>query len=207
MIRTTAIKKTIILALCIVLCIALWFYRYISFNADIAKTYTPKRTYYSMNEPVAYDDNIINLHAYKDCYTCVTKAQIVNYQDFCAQFGFDEADELSGAAEDSKICLIEISFSNCGEIAKEFEVGDLLLYGKDKVFYLSPFIANINPELNLKETSAVNIEAGSSKSILMPYVLNSDSFSNKDWSTIEDYTLYLFVTQFPEERIVCIDYT
>lgn len=204
-------RKLIKVAVLALVCAGIWLYRYFSFNAEIAKTYTPKRIYYTVDETVEYENNIVNLHTYNGCGMKLKKAQLLSMEDFCCQFGllqtYSVMQEENDIVIDSKICLLELEFINGSNRSLVFDLSDLVLCGREKVLNLSTFVIEINPELNLEENNALQPEPGSSQTVLMPFLLTREGFTAKEWAQIEYYPLYLFVTQFPEERVICISYT
>lgn len=203
-------RKLIEISIFVLLCAGLWFYRYFSFNSEIAKTYTAKRTYFAVNDSVEYGDNIINLHTYKGCSMKLKKATLLDMENFCRQFdllgAYGIMQEENDATADSKICLLELEFTNGSNYSQAFDLGDLVLCGLDKTLNQSVFVTDINPELNLDEKSTIHTEPKFSQTVLIPFLLNRDGFSSSQWEQLENYPLYLFVTQFPEERVICVDY-
>lgn len=163
-----------------------------------------------MNETVEYEENIINLHDYEGCSINLKKAQIMDVTDFCEHFPVKDYNEINEELNEfggSKICLLTINFSNNSEIAIDFDVADVLLYGQDKPLYLSSAVIAVNPELSLEEKSTVHIISGGSQIILLPYIITNEGFSDKEWAQIEEYPLLLFVTQFPIEQVIRVEYS
>ena len=202
MLKSRILKKVFI----ILLLTCLWAYRYYTFNAEIAEIYTPHRTYYTVNDAVEYTNNIINLHTYKGCSIILKRAKLVDKECFLRQFNIAQIYERDDYANSSKICLLELEFINNSTQNVSFDIGDLVLCGNDKILNLSEFTADINPQLDLENSSRITVLKSGAMSFLMPFVLTNDGFSPKEWNRAEEYQLFLYITQFPEERIICINY-
>lgn len=202
--------KRLKIAALVLLCAGLWCWRYFSFNAEIAEIYTPKRAYYAMNEAVDYAENIVNLHSYRDCSLTLLSARLIAAEDFCREFSLPEISEWDDAqrlAADGKLCMIEVEFYNGAEKTMAFDIMDAPLYGRDMALSMSPFVIEINPVLRASGGSVVELAPGASERILLPYVLSRAAFTDAEWQSVGEYPLFLFVTQFPEERVVRIAYS
>lgn len=190
------------------LLIGLWLARYFSFNAKIAKLYTTPQLFYSKNEAVEYGSNIINLHTYTGCNIMLRKAQLFDAVDFFSKFNVKPMLEATvlGKAQDEKVCVLQVDFTNNSNYHREFDLGDLLIRGEDTMFGILNCVGEINRSLCLNENSKLKAEPGETLMVQIPVLIIRNTFSDSEWARINEYKLYLVVTQFPEEQTIRIEY-
>lgn len=193
-------NKFIRFAVFALLAIGLWTWRYISFNKRIAQVYTTPKLYFRIGDSIDYGNNIINLNAFPDCSLRLDNAELMTAEDYTRKYTLAEKFlNQDNYIEECKIYLMSFQFANNSDIQQKFQLSNMILDGKDRVFYPSHSVYDINSNLN-GEYYEVIVQKGETQRFYIPFVLPKSAFTKAEWNGEQEYTMYLVVTQFPLEQ-------
>lgn len=191
---------------CILLVIPLlsgaWVYRYRTLNQHYDELSNVAEETFEVGSEIAFGEDYIDYGLTADGYLiCIDKFEMLDYETFAE--AYNSGYKSTGKVPD-KLALISITLKNQGSNDKGVPLAEIELFGLDELIFMDyELLLILNPVLqgNLGISLADNTEY----TLLLPYGLYQEDFSQDTWEHIDQYDMYLQITTHPVRKVVILD--
>ena len=195
-------KKNVIMLIIILTLLLGWIWRYISLNDYYTNLSNQTRCEFKSNCKVYFEDDYID----KDLSANGYWIRVDNFEilDTSVYIQRDDLKLPDDFVEPDKIALVYVTLCNENSDSPGVMLTELLLHGLDSY-------SNINWELlfaanqGLNYSPGIKLSLGREYSIVLPYNLKEDLFSQNDWNSIYDYEFFLRITFFPTAKDIKVN--
>lgn len=192
--------------LCILLVIALlagaWAYRYRTLNQHYEELSNVTVETFEVGSEIAFGEDYIDYGLTADGYLiCVDKFEILDYETFAE--AYNSGYKSTGNVPD-KLALITITLKNQGSNDEGIPLTEMELFGLDELIFVDyELLQKLNPVL--QGNWGISLADKTEYTLLLPYGLYQDDFSQDTWENIDQYDMYLQITTHPVQKVVVLD--
>lgn len=161
----------------------------------------PINKYYSRGEIVPMDKNVFeDINVDMSGYSIgIVGAQFYSIEDYLKKYEIDE-DEYKlqyGKSEiPKKICEVTVKIENKDNTQGGIDFWKWRLQGIDQYAQMESYLyRRTEPELNGSE--AISMKINWSRDFVLPYALFEENFKEQVWNDIENYKMFLVVSEIP----------
>lgn len=195
-------KKNVIMLIIILTLLLGWIWRYISLNDYYANLSNQTRCEFKSNCEVYFEDDYIDKDISANGYWIrVDNFEILDTSVYLQREDLKLPDDF---VEPDKIALVYVTLCNENSDSPGVMLTELLLHGLDSY-------SNINWDLlfaankGLNYSPGIKLSLGREYSIVLPYNLKEELFSQNDWNSIYDYEFFLRITFFPTAKDIKVN--
>ncbi|MBQ7344878.1 MAG: hypothetical protein IJW45_02295 [Oscillospiraceae bacterium] len=176
----------------------LWTWRYCKTQAEFAPLIRPSSVeYYEMDETVsigpitAYKEDVLTGYSF-----CVDESEIMDYDAFLERFGADDPLTEKDNIPD-KILLLTVTVRNEDNSVSDFSLFKFKCHGTGaSASFRRELLKLVAPEL---EDVTLDLALGDEITVMIPYELRRDQFSDWSWWHLDDFEMYLSILEITEE--------
>lgn len=187
-------KKPVRLVLVITIAALLavgWTWRYVTLNQYYDNLDNGDYLLYQAGELVPFEDDgndkSTDLNGY---YIRVDGFETRDYDDYLEDTGISLPKR---EAEPDKLVLVKVTLLNESCDPNPVIVTDILLHGIDSVAYMdAEVLVAANPILD--GNTGIALEPGTQCQLIFPFALYKHTYSHRTWNNLDNYKLYLQVT-------------
>lgn len=189
---------------CVLLTVLAWITKFCSIN-DYYKSYSNNTSrQYSLHEWVEFGQDYLDYSVSANGYRVrANSCKIINGDEFAKLIDYSFEDEQSCP---EKLAIVTISLVNNNSTTEGVMLSELSLHGCDSIAYLNwDLLCAANPilENNLGIQTPPNTEC----TIVLPFVLSRQYYSRSTWENIDNYELFLRVTEYPTRKLILVNPT
>lgn len=187
------IKKILIILIIAVLLFG-GYYRYSSLNAFYENNYGQVILNLPMNSFIAFSDNKTNGFSMDGYEINITDASIIDIEKF--QANHPQVDYTQIADIPERVCVIDAILRNVNSVEDGVYLPDFLLHGVDLYTDCNEVLTSIvNPALDGEV--GIYLEQGTDFAVQIVYNLRKSKFIPSVWSNIQNYDLFLKLSDVP----------
>ena len=197
-------KKKVIIVAVIILILTVWGIQVYTFNKKYPDS---KREVYNMGEMVPFEKDVVYLVSMEGYEVRVDESTICTYEEFLEKYNVSaekkkEIDEYY-MAPPQKIYDIVITLKNNKSTAEGVYFAEWLVQSNDiYIDFNEMLFSAANPDI---PGSAVALRDNTEMQFHLTYNLREERFTKKAWSNIENYKMWLTITDYPKKKMIALN--
>lgn len=182
--------RIIAVLLMVALLAAAWTWRYVTMNRYYDDLDNGDYKLYQMGDTVPYEDDGTDIYTdLNGYYIRADRFEIRDYDDYLKEAGIT----IDTDYPPQKLALVSVTLGNESCEEGGISLTELYLRGVDSVAVLDwDVVVAANPIL--QGNLGIAVEPGQTCKLILPFGLYEHSYSRRTWRYLDDYKLYLQVT-------------
>lgn len=197
-------KKKVIIVAIIILILTAWCIRVYAFNKKYPDV---KKETYKVGEMVPLEKDVVYLVSMDGYEVRVDESAIYTYEEFLEKYNVSdekkkEIDEYYMPPSE-KVYDIVVTLKNNNSTAEGIYFDDWLVQSNDIAIDFHPMLFTAaNPDI---PGSAVALRDNSEMQFHLTYNLREERFTKKVWNNIENYKMWLTITNYPTKKMIALN--